>query len=593
METDIKDDSYILGIDLGTSNTSASIMHNNEPLIIPNEFGLSITPSYVSFLEPNKRLFGQLSKMNILSNKNTIFNSKRLIGKKFSDELKSEIEKKLPFTIIKDEVTNKIKIETNFIRNNIIEKSYYYPEQISAIILRKIKEDAEKYLFKINQKKIEIKKVVITVPAYFNQIQRKETKQAAEIVGLEVIGIVNEPTAASLAYGLYKFDKTEDDKSGEDKSDDTDTDDEKKIIILDFGGGTLDFTLLTFTKNNNGIYCDIEGSFGDTDFGGQDFDNALMDKILEKYNINIKDLDGYKKLRLRLACEKAKIELSDNESTNIIMEEFYNSQSINIKIAQKKNNDITLENKGKKNIKDNSIEESKQNSSIFFFDICKQIFEKFKKKIGEFIKICNLEEKKVLITDIILIGGITKIPEIKKIVEKEFPNSKIRDDIDPTLSVAKGSAIFASMISNPEEYDYINLIDVTNFSIGTNVFDREKKCQKMDIIIKRYSTLPAKGERIYKTIEDNQTYMINDIYEGENESLSDNLLLGTFKIYNLPKKAKGEVKIKLSFNIDNKYSILEAEALDLSNTDNHESTKILLKEPKNLDDKENKKINPK
>ena len=148
--------------------------------------------------------------------------------------------------------------------------------------------------------------------------------------------MINEPTAASFAYGLYKFEETKNYKNDKDKSDDLD-DDLKKIIILDLGGGTSDFTLLTFTNNNNGIYCDIEGSFGVTDFGGQDFDNALMEKILEKNNININDLDGYKKIRLKLACEKAKIELSNNESTNIIMEEFYNSQDINIQIDQKKN----------------------------------------------------------------------------------------------------------------------------------------------------------------------------------------------------------------------------------------------------------------
>ena len=157
------------------------------------------------------------------------------------------------------------------------------------------------------------------------------------------------------------------------------------------------------------------------------------------------------------------------------MEEFYNSQDINIQIDQKKTNNITLENQKKKSIKDSSIENNKQNNILFFNDICKPIFEKFEKKIKEFIKICKLEEKKLLISDIILIGGTTKIPEIKKIIEKEFPDSKIRDDIDPTLSVAKGSAIFASMITNPEEYDYINLIDVTNFSIGIDFFNEKKR----------------------------------------------------------------------------------------------------------------------
>ena len=197
-EDDIQDDDYVLGIDLGTSNSSAAIMKEDLPVVIPNEFGLLTTPSYVSFLEPDKRLVGQLSKMNILSHKNTIFNSKRLIGKKYSDKSIQEIEGKLPFNLREDIETKKVLIETNFSTQKGDQQHYYYPEEISAIILKKLKNDAENYIYKTENKKLIIKKVVITTPAYFNQQQRKATKQAAEIAGLDVIGMINEPTAAVL-----------------------------------------------------------------------------------------------------------------------------------------------------------------------------------------------------------------------------------------------------------------------------------------------------------------------------------------------------------------------------------------------------------
>ena len=256
-------DDYVLGIDLGTSNSSAAIMEDTDVLIIPNDLGNLITPSYVTFLDEDKILVGELSKLNILSGKNTIFVSKRLIGKYFSDIKKKIEEKLLPFEIKEEKNTQKIKIGIEIKEK---EKRYFYPELISSFIIKKLKEDAEYYLSKKEKRKIEIKKTVISIPANYNQIQRKATKQAAEIANLEVIGMINEPTAASLAYGLIKLNKE---------------DDKKKIIILDLGGGTIDFTLLNLIKNSNGVYCDVEGSIGDPHFGGEDFDLALMKEIIK------------------------------------------------------------------------------------------------------------------------------------------------------------------------------------------------------------------------------------------------------------------------------------------------------------------------
>ena len=353
--------------------------------------------------------------------------------------------------------------------------------------------------------------------------------------------MINEPTAASLAYGLYK----------PDKNDENEVNFRKKIIVLDFGGGTLDFTLLTLTKNNNGIFCDINGSFGDPNFGGEDFDISLMEEILKKNSIS--NINEYDKLRLKLACEKAKIELSYNNSTKIILEQFalYTpTNEINEIITQEE-----------------------------FLKICEPQFKKFKENLNEFIKVCEITKKLALIKDVILIGGSTKIIEIRNIIKEKFPFSEIKYSIDPSISVAKGAAIRALMLIEPKKYDNINLIDVSNFNIGTNVFKKEKGKEIMDIIIKRCSNLPAHGEKIYKTKENNQTSIINDIYEGYKEDLEENAFLGTFKISNLPERPKGKVKIKLSFHI-NTNSLLEAKAKELSNEMNEKKIQIKLEEPK-------------
>ena len=306
----IEDDSYILGIDLGTSNSCAALLEDNDiPVLIPNEFGFLSTPSFVTFLEHDKRLVGELSKYNISSKLNTIFCSKRLLGKKYSDILEEKLDQSLPFKIIDDKESNKIKIEISFVEKGNTIKKYYYPEQISAIILKKLKDDAENYLLRKKKREIKIKKAVITTPAYFNQKQRKATKQAAEIEGLEVVGMINEPTAASLAYGLYKMDSENE---------------ERRIVVIDFGGGTLDFTSLIFTKEDDEIYCDVDGSFGDSNFGGVNSDISLIVEILNKNGITNDDIND-KKIRLKLACEKCKIKLSTNDFSKIILEDFTSS----------------------------------------------------------------------------------------------------------------------------------------------------------------------------------------------------------------------------------------------------------------------------
>ena len=259
----INNNELILGIDLGTTYSSTAIIIDKQLIVIPNEFGLLSTPSYISIIDDEKRYIGDLAKLSVSFDKNIIYSSKRLLGRKYNDKEINEIKNDLPFKIKKDQNSEKIKIEINYKKNNQEIIKEYYPEQISAMLLNKLKIDSEYYLSKKIGKEIKIKKAVITVPAYFNQEQRESTKQAAEIINLEVVRMINEPTSASLAYG---YEKEENEKGN-------------YIIVIDFGGGTLDITLLNFIKNNKGIYCDIKSSYGDTHFGGDDFDYHHFKKI--------------------------------------------------------------------------------------------------------------------------------------------------------------------------------------------------------------------------------------------------------------------------------------------------------------------------
>ena len=299
----------ILGIDLGTTFSCVSIYQNGKSIIIPNDLGERTTPSYVSFFENNERLVGTLAKERILEKQKIVYSSKRLIGRKYQDkEIQNDI-KYLPFKIIEDKNRERVKIEIEDLKN--LTKTEYYPEEISSMILQKLKKDAEFYL-----KKKELKEVVITTPAYFNQKQRISTKQAAEISGLKVKKIINEPTAASIAYAFLEKEKLRD-----------------KNLIFDFGGGTLDLTLLSYSKKEKKIYCQILCSCGDTHLGGQDIDNIICDIILEKYKekINKYIIDNHlskntldrAKLRLLKACEKAKILLSSEKEALILLIHFY------------------------------------------------------------------------------------------------------------------------------------------------------------------------------------------------------------------------------------------------------------------------------
>ena len=307
MKKIIDSNQLILGIDLGTTYSCAAVMIDKNIIIIRNSLGLTTTPSYISFINKNEVYVGELAKLLPSNEKNIIYNIKRLLGKSIDDEEIKNMQK-LPFIIKKDNSFNLLKILLKF-SNEVDNEEEFYPEQMCSLILKKIKTDAEFYLSKKIGKKVEINNCVITVPAYFNQKQREETENSAKIIGLDVKTMINEPTAASLAYANFSLENAE-----------------KKIVVIDFGGGTLDITLLNYKKDSKKIYCDVQFTYGNTNFGGEDFDNELMSKCIESYtetfgneNNIFNDNDKSKAyiLRLKRACERAKIKLSSFPSTKI------------------------------------------------------------------------------------------------------------------------------------------------------------------------------------------------------------------------------------------------------------------------------------
>ena len=524
MKKIIDQNDLILGIDLGTTYSCGAIMIEQKIIVIENSLGLRTTPSYVSFLSPNERVVGELAKLRPSDEGNVLFNSKRFLGKNINDKEIIDIKNDLPFKLIEDSQFNNIKMCIQFI-NHGNNKKEYYPEQISAMILKKIVQDAEYYLSKRIGKYIKINKAVVTVPAYFNQKQREATEQASQIINLKIERMINEPTAASLAYGYKTIENNN-----------------KYIIVIDFGGGTLDITLLKFMKTDKGVYCDIKYSYGNTHMGGEDFDYILMKNFINEKNFEKKNSCN---IRLKRACEAAKIKLSTFESTNIILEEYKSNISINHSITRKQ-----------------------------FEEDCSELFKKFENIINDFINDYKINKNDI--SEVILIGGSTLIPKVKSIIKDIFSKSTIKTDLNPNEAVAKGAAILGGILSNLSYVNNINLLDVTNLSLGVNIIGN-----KMSTIIKRSTPIPINLQQTYKTVADNQTEASIKIYEGIKPDNKDNLFLGEFIIEGLPKKKAGMVKIEIIFDL-NPDSILNVKAYEIDNEKNNKE--LTIKKPKGLSD---------
>jgi len=486
---------YVLGIDLGTTYSAVSVYRNNKSEVIPNLLGKFSTPSIVAFTE-NERIIGDAAKNQIIRNYlNTVYDSKRLIGRQYSDKVVQEDKKLWPF-----------KVENNGNDKPIIEVKYlgrktnFYPEQISSMILQQLKENAEKYLGK------KINDAVITVPAHFNDSQRQSTIDAAKIANINVLGIINEPTAAAINFGV------------ENKSDKV----KRNICILDLGGGTFDITI--FKIDNNKFKVIATG--GDSHLGGQDFDNELVKFCIKEFKKkNNVDISNNLKAvrRLKLKCEEIKIELSNVLESTIELDGLHEGEDFYMNINR-----------------------------IDFETCCKNLFERCINKIKETLNESKLSKNDI--DEIVLVGGSTRIPKIQKLIKEFFPlNEKLNFTINADFSVALGASIFGERLKNNSTLD-IEIKDVNPHSLGIC-----SKDGKMVFIIPKNTNIPCSKIKRFQTIYDNQTYFGIGIYEGENPYANKNYNLDNFIIDNITQGPKGSVRMKVTFSLD-KDSILTVTA---------------------------------
>ena len=512
------EDDYAIGLDLGTTFSCIGVYRNGGVEIIPNSYGEKITPSVVIFID-NEILVGEDTTDYLVKYyDNCLYQVKRLIGLDFSKKYYRDEIDKLPFKVNLPTSEHKqadIVIEVNK------EIKTYSPTEISSLIIKKMVHNAENYLHK------KIKKLVITVPAYFSENQKKLTSQAAEMLNLEVIKIINEPTAAALAYGFTK-----------DQSKD------KNILVFDLGGGTFDVSILSFESERNNIEntntknLSVLATSGDMHLGGEDFDNALVDYVIEKGNIQ-KELirkNNQAMKRLKVACENTKKILSLSDKTTLRINNILDKTDINLVITKEE-----------------------------FEIICQPLFERLKiplttalsdakKKMQSLNRTFSNDD----IDEIILIGGSTRIPKVKKFVKDFFPNKIVNDSINPDEAVAYGATLQAEKIlyNHDKVISNFHILDIAPFSLGiatqNNSVDKEiqKEGHEMSVIIQRGSFLPIEKTRNYETVENNQTEVLLQIYEGEKKFVKYNHLLKKTLITGLSPKPKGETKISVEFKID-------------------------------------------